>query len=126
MNPIPIYDATAPIACTASSEEIPIRIEQVERMRTHLDRLERTPHGLLLHFPNRPDVDAELRKFAVDEKRCCSFWGFAIDTDDDRLTLRWDGPPDVEDFFDQLVVFFEGNEPLTAISRGARWVGGRS
>ncbi len=116
MNPTPIYDATAPIACTASSEEIPARIEQVERMRTSLDRLERTPDGLLLYFPNRPDIEAELRTFTVDEKRCCSFWGFDIDTRADRLTLRWDGPPEVEDFFEQLVGFFEGDEPLTAIS----------
>lgn len=116
MNTIPIYDATAPIACTASSEEIPVRIEQVERMRIYLDRLERTPHGLLLHFPNRPDVDADLRTFMVDEKRCCTFWGFAIDTNDDQLTLRWDGPPAVEEFFEQLAGFFEGDEPLTAIS----------
>ena len=116
MNPTPIYDASAPIACTASSEEIPTRIEQVERMRTNLDRLERTPHGLLLHFPNRPDIDVDLRKFTLDEKRCCSFWGFDIDTHADQLTLRWDGPPEVEDFFTQLVAFFEGDEPLIAIS----------
>ena len=116
MNPIPIYDATAPIACTARSDEIPVRIEQVERMRTHLDRLERTPHGLLLHFPNRPDIDAELHQFAVDEKRCCAFWGFDIEPHDDELTLRWDGPPDVKRFFEQLVVFFGSDEPLTAIS----------
>ncbi|MGQ0616089.1 MAG: hypothetical protein ACT4PW_03720 [Acidimicrobiia bacterium] len=116
MNPMPISDATAPIACTASSEEIPVRIEQVERMRTYLDRLERTAHGLLLHFPNRPDIDADLRKFAVDEKRCCTFWGFAVSTNDHQLTLRWDGPLDVEHFFEQLVAFFEGDEPLSAIS----------
>jgi hypothetical protein len=116
VSPTPIYDATAPVACTASREEIPVRIEQLERMRTHLDRLERTPHGLLLHFPNRPDIDAEVRRFTVEEKTCCRFWGFAIDTHDDRLTLRWDGPPGVEAFFEQLVAFFEGDEPLTAVS----------
>ena len=116
MSSIPIYDATVPIACTASREEIPERIEQVERMRTYLDRLERTPHGLLLHFPNRPDIDADIRRFAIDEKRCCTFWGFEINDKGDQLTLRWDGPPDVDDFFTQLVAFFEGDQPLTAIS----------
>ena len=110
----PIFDGAAPVACTASSTEIPIRIEQVERMRTHLDRLERTPHGLLLHFRNRPDIEAELRRFAVDEKRCCTFWGFAVDTTDDELALRWDGPPEVDGFFEELVAFFAGDQPLTA------------
>ena len=116
MNPIPIYDATAPITCTADSDEIPERIELVERMRTYLDRIERTPHGLLLHFPARPEVDAVLRRFAIDEKRCCQFWGFAVDTHDDDLTLRWDGPPAVDEYMDRLLAYFEGDEPLTAIS----------
>ena len=116
MKAIPIYDASAPIACTASSEEIPVRIEQIERMRTDLTRVERTAHGLLLHFPNRPDIDAHVRAFTVDEKGCCTFWGFDVTTTSDELTLRWDGPPDVEDFFEQLVAFFEGDEPLTAFS----------
>jgi len=116
MNLIPIYDATAPIACTISSQEIPVRIEQVERMRTNLDRVERTPHGLLLHFPAGADLESDLRRFTVDEKRCCTFWGFAVETHDDHLTLRWDGPPGVEDLFDRLVEFFGGQEPLTATS----------
>jgi hypothetical protein len=49
-------------------------------MRAAMTRFERTPHGLLLHFPARTDIDTELRKFAIDEKGCCQFWGFAIDT----------------------------------------------
>ena len=71
-------------------------------------------HGLLLHFPDRPDIDADLRTFTIDEKGCCAFWGFDITSNDDELTLRWDGPPDVTDFFEKLVTWFEGNEPLTA------------
>jgi DNA-binding transcriptional MerR regulator len=114
MNTVPIYDPSAPIACTASSAEIPVRIEQLERMRRHLDRLERTEHGLLLHFPRRTDIEAEVRTFAVDEKGCCAFWGFDTTTEGDQLTLRWDGPPDVSDFFDHLVGLFEGDQPLHA------------
>lgn len=52
----------------------------------------------------------------MNPPRCCAFWGFAIDTDGDELTLRWDGPPTVDEFMDRLVAFFEGNEPLTAAS----------
>lgn len=50
MKPIPIYNATAPIACTIDPTDIPERIALVEGMRTRLALLERTDHGLLLHF----------------------------------------------------------------------------
>ena len=114
MQSIPIYDATAPIACTASADEIPKRIEQVERMRSHLAAVERTNDGLLLHFPNRPDIDDELRRFTLDEKACCRFWGFAIDSDPDQLHLRWDAPPTLTDYMNRLLDFFQGDQPLTA------------
>jgi hypothetical protein len=113
---IPIYDDTKPIACTASDEEILKRIGQVERMREDVDRIERTRHGLLLHFPDRDDIDANLRRFVVDEKRCCEFWGFDIQRNGGALRLRWDGPPSVNDFFDELIEFFHGDKPITAFS----------
>ena len=114
MNLIPIYDATAPIVCTADSEEVPKRIEQIEWMRERLDQIERTENGLLLHFPNDRAMDAALRQFAVDEKGCCQFWGFNIETEQSQITLQWDGPPDVADFMNKLHEWFLGNEPLTA------------
>lgn len=110
MKLIPLYDDTAPIACTISSDEIPGRVEIIERMRTNLDRLERTEHGLLLHFPARSDIEADLRRFAVDEKRCCEFWGFDIITND-GLALRWNGPPKAAEILDRLEEFFNGDEP---------------
>lgn len=116
MKSIPIYDATVDIACTASAGEIPKRIEQVERMRAELIAVERTEDGLLLHFPNRPEIDEELRRFTVDEKACCRFWGFAIESDADQLHLRWDAPPTLSDHMANLLEFFEGDEPLTAES----------
>ena len=111
MKLIPIYDATAPIACTAG-DELPIRIAQIERLRAHLRRVERTEHGLLLSFPGRPEIEDDVRRFAVEEKGCCAFWGFAVAVDGDGLTLRWDGPPDTGEIIDRLHEFFEGDEPL--------------
>ena len=112
MKLIPIYDASAPIACTAG-DELPIRIAQIEQLRSYLTRIERTEHGLLLSFPARPEIEDEVRRFAVEEKGCCSFWGFAVDADGDELTLRWDGPPDTTEIIDRLHEFFEGDQPLT-------------
>ena len=114
MKPIPIYDATVPIACTASGDELSRRIEQIERMRSDLSGLERTDHGLLLRFPNQPDIDEHVRAFTVEEKRCCAFWGFDVSADDDTIALRWDGPPDVTELFEKLLTWFGGDEPLTA------------
>jgi hypothetical protein len=116
MNTIPIYDATAPVTCTIGSDEFPERIELVERMRQNLERLERTPHGLLLHFADRPDLHGDLSRFAVDEKRCCQFWGFAVDNTDGDLTLRWDAPPAADDLIARIGAYFDGDEPLTSIS----------
>jgi hypothetical protein len=115
MKLIPLYDETAPIACTISEEEIPGRIELVERMRSNLERLERTDLGMLLHFAIRPDIEADLRRFAVDEKRCCEFWGFDVFSDGD-LTLRWDAPPSASELVDRLEEFFMGNEPASALA----------
>lgn len=112
---IPLYDATAPIACTIGSDEVPDRIELVEQLRSYLVGLQRTEHGMLLTFPNRPEVAADVRRFAVDEKRCCEFWGFDVTERGSELVLRWDAPPDAQDLVDRLAAFFEGDEPASAL-----------
>ena len=112
MKRIPLYDETAPIACTLSDDEIPARLELFGRLRTELRGLDRTEHGLLLRFPSRPDLAAVLRGFAVDEKRCCSFWGFEVIDDGGDLALRWDGPPAAAEILDRLAAFFTGDGDL--------------
>jgi hypothetical protein len=114
MKSIPLYDETAPIVCTADGDELPKRIAQIEQLREHLARVDRTEHGLLLRFPNTAELEADVRHFTTDEKRCCQFWGFEVDTSGAALTLRWDGPPEVTEFLDRLHTFLLGSEPLTA------------
>ena len=116
MKQIPIYDAAAPIVCTIGSDEIPERIELVERMREHLGLVERTEHGLLLHYAPDPQVEADLRRFAVDEKRCCASWGFAVESTDDEVVLRWEAPPDAADLVDRLLEWFAGEGPLPELT----------
>src|SRR4051794_31366013 len=90
---IPIYDATAPVACTISEAEIPDRIALLERMRASLDAIERTTTGLFLRFGDESAVRSDLVTFTADEKQCCQFWGFAIVDLPAGVGLRWDAPP---------------------------------
>jgi len=113
---IPIYDADAPVTCTADNAEIASRLEQIERIHVNLDTIERTEHGVILRFPNRPDLAADLRQFTVAEKACCQFWGFEVTATDEQLLLRWDAPPTLDDYMDQLLAAFESDQPITATS----------
>jgi hypothetical protein len=115
MRPIPIYDAEAPIACTIGADEAAGRRALVERLRAGLGRVERTPDGLLLRFPAGEEIEADVRTFAVDEKRCCTFWGFAVGTGASEVTLRWEGPPATAALLDDLHAWFEGRGPMPAL-----------
>src|SRR3954470_24219393 len=115
MKMIPIHDATAPITCTLDRQEIPSRLELIERLRQQLRAIERTEHGMLLHFPHDADVAGDVRRFAVDEKRCCAFWGFEVSTNEAEILLRWDAPPAADPLVAQLLAYFNGDLPITAI-----------
>jgi hypothetical protein len=115
MKRLPLYDADAPIVCSIGASDVPERIELVERLRSALLRLDRTEHGMLLHFPNDPAVEDDLRRFVIDETSCCRFWGFAVEVEPDALRLRWDGPPTAEDVIEELVTFFSGSGPFTPV-----------
>ena len=113
---LPIFDDSQPLACSIDASEVPARIELLERLRTALRAVERTEHGMLLRFPSRPDVEADVRRFAVDEKRCCAFWGFAVGTAAEEITLRWDAPPQAGELVDQLRDWLAGERSLPDIS----------
>lgn len=111
---IPVHDAAAPLACTITEAEVPGRIEQVERLRAALTKVERTADGLRLTWPAGPALRADVERFTVDEQRCCAFWRFAIDPEDaDAVVLHWSGPPDAAPILDALHTYFSGDGPLT-------------
>ena len=121
---IPVYDATAPIVCTIDVAEVPARRALIERMRASVLGVERTPDGLVLQLP--PEREADARGFAIEEKRCCGFWGFEVTVEGNAITLCWDGPPDVAPLFEQLAAFFRGEADLdtvTALFSPARHLG---
>lgn len=112
---LPLFDDTVPIACTIGADEIPDRLAIVERMRAAMTTMERTETGLLLQFPRQPALEADVRRFAIDEKRCCQFWGFAVLAGDDELVLRWDGPPTAGPLLDTLEAVLRSDEPIEQI-----------
>jgi hypothetical protein len=116
MRRIPLYDATAPIVCTVGADEVADRVALVERMRRSLATIERSEYGMVLRFPNQPDVEADVRRFVDDEKRCCQFWGFDVSVSGAELVLHWDAPPAADELVVQLLAYFEGDAPLTAIA----------
>jgi hypothetical protein len=113
---IPLFDATAPIACTLGADEVRERTELLERLRRDLDAITTTEHGLLLRFPDRPAVEADVRRFAADEKRCCTFWGFAVEAGDGAVTLRWDAPPGAAELLARIEAHLRGDEPLASVT----------
>jgi hypothetical protein len=109
---LPIYDATAPVVCTIGGDEAADRLALLDRLRGRLTVIDRTEHGLLLHFPADRDVEADVRRFAADEARCCRFWGFAVATGGDDVTLRWDAPPAAREILAEIEAALRGGGPL--------------
>ena len=112
---LPLYDDAVPIVCTIGDDEKADRIAVVDRMRAAMTSLERTGTGLLLEFPRTTSIEADVRRFAVDEKRCCQFWGFAVVEGDDELVLRWDGPPTAGPLLDTLERVLRSDEAIESI-----------
>lgn len=113
---IPLYDETADIACTITEAEIPGRLALIDDLRAAMTGLDRTDHGMLLHFRPDAEIEAKVRQFTLDEKRCCEFWGFGVSIDHAELTLQWNAPPTAMGLVDRLEAFFTGDEPASALS----------
>jgi hypothetical protein len=118
MNPIPVYDATTPITCTIGADEVAGRIELLERLRASHAGRRGTEHGMELTFPSRPDVAADVRRLADEERRCCGFWGFDITAELDTIVLRWEAPPDASAIITRLGAYFDGDASLDAALAG--------
>jgi len=110
-----IYDPTKPLACSIQSADVPDHIALIEQMRSNLTSIARTSHGVVLRWPLSVANRAGAERFAVEEQRCCEFWGFDVTSSQDAVVLRWDGPPATSAFMDRLVAFFEGHAPIGAL-----------
>ena len=113
---LPLHDEAAPLVCTIGDDEMADRVALLDRMRRTATGIERTDTGLLLVFPRDESTSSDVRRFAVDEKRCCQFWGFAVVEGDDDVVLRWDGPPAATEVLDRLEGVLRSAEPIESIS----------
>ena len=116
MTTAPIYDPNAPIVCSLNQHDMHERVQLLDRIRSALTDLERSPHGLVLRLPATDDVVADVERFAADEKRCCQFWGFAVTTTAADVTMRWDGPPDASAILDQIHRYLAGDDSVDAFA----------
>lgn len=100
MKELPLFDDTVPISCTIEAAERTGRLALLEKMRSAACSVERTDFGLVLSFS--PGEQPVFREFANLEKQCCSFFGFAVESD----SLRWEAPPNAAAIMDSLHRFF--------------------
>ena len=107
---LPIYDATAPIVCRLDEGQRAERLALITRLRDQLEQVERTEHGMLLHFASDPDLDAEVEHFAQVEKACCGFWGFDVERNGSATILRWDAPPAADELVERLWAWLRGED----------------
>lgn len=112
---IPI-DVVAPIACSVTGADVPARLEQIEHLRRRIRTIDRTGTGLLLTFDADPELRTHLERFVLDEKGCCPFWGFRLDSTGTDLALRWDGPAAAQEVLDDLHRHLAGDGPVTEIA----------
>ena len=112
---LPLFDDTVPVACTIGDDEKTDRLALLTRLRSAATSIERTDTGLVLAFERDPAVEDDVRRFAVDEKRCCQFWGFAVVESDTSLALRWDGPPTAATLLDTIEAALRSDSPIESL-----------
>lgn len=98
-----------PFACTLTFEEVPARVEQIQRLIRGLRARERDRREVRLRF------DAALapvvRAFVVDESRCCGFFDFALSEHADAVDLRVRAPAGAEQLLASLYAAFHPTRP---------------
>ena len=88
-------DAVA-IACTLASQSLPGRLDEWQRLLTHVTRREQIDDGVRVTFGASAPLD-ELIRLAVAEQDCCRFFGFAITVDGRGVALEVRAPREALD-----------------------------
>jgi hypothetical protein len=98
-------DPQAPIACNLPPGEFGQRLRALETIvGRDLIGISRSTNGLTLRFAkgDRADLEADLTRWATDEKACCGFLGFAIASEAGVVTMEVAAPAGAEPTLDGI------------------------
>jgi hypothetical protein len=98
-------DATAPIACTLPVNEFGDRLRSLEAIvGDDVREVVRAPGSIRIAIARRDrgDLEDQVTRWAVDEKACCTFLGFAVDADDETVTIEIEAPPSADRTLDGI------------------------
>jgi hypothetical protein len=87
---VDIPPASTPIVCdtTTATDTAQQRLDDYQRIFTHLISRERTSQGIRFRLRAEPGVREQVEDLAAREKACCAFFAFDITTDGDHVV--WD------------------------------------
>jgi hypothetical protein len=85
---------SVPEGCTLPTVEQPFRLDEFETLfRDHLVSVERRNAGSLRMTFAGANIEARVRDLSERESRCCSFFGFTIASERERVVLDVDVAP---------------------------------
>lgn len=99
MTTLSQVDSTADIACTLPINEARDRLGELQSLvGGHLDHVSRAGDRLRIRVlrADRGDLEADFAAWAEEEKGCCAFLGFAVESERDTVTLEIAAPAGAE------------------------------
>ena len=106
-------DPSAEIACTLPVNEASGRLASLQALvGDRLAGIEREPDRLRISIIRTGDggLDDDVRAWAEEEKGCCAFLGFAIESHAENVTLEIASPPDAGPTLDAIEWMFRASD----------------
>lgn len=112
-------DATADIACALPPNDAGARLRALQAIvGDQLVDVARRGGRLSLRInrAGRADLEAQATAWAAEEKACCAFLGFAVDSDPDAVTIEISSPAGAEPTLDGIewLIRAAGRQPGAA------------
>ena len=96
MQTLSTVDPTASIECTLPVSEAAGHLRDLDDVvgAGRLEGIEREPgrYRFTVARDGRPDLERQLAAWAADEKSCCAFLGFALESDAASVTIEIRAP----------------------------------
>ena len=112
MTTLSQVDSTADIACSLEPDAALDRVVTLADLVAHGTTTRRSRDTLAIRIERRgrSGLNADVAAWAEAEKACCPFFGFALESEPDAVTLQISVPAGAEATLDEL----EGMLPLAA------------